>query len=390
MAPDARGPSRRALALLAGLLLVAGSVVVSLAAVEAALRFVPGLLPAGAYGGGVMHPELGMNVHGAPLIYNKVRRVTRQPNREGFLDVEHARAKPAGVRRIGFFGDSYVESAQVPLETVFYRQLGARLAPGVETLGFGVSGWGTVHGLRAFRAFAPAYALDTVVYVFVENDLGDQLYPLAVATRAPSSARPYAQLDDAAPAGFSERWIRQPGSESLAWRFAKLLQRHSLLAHVVQERIGILRSQGVSVRLDRAAAEMSEAAGAVPRSTDLPGTWPAEWAAQARELGRRVLAAWAAEAAAQGRSFFVLYVPRSEDQLRGAIAPDQTWKPWLERTCAELGIALIDPSEALHAVLAGGVPVYDDHWTPEGHRVIAQVLERALVTEPAPAAHVAR
>ena len=74
----------------------------------------------------------------------------------------------------------------------------------------------------------------------------------------------------------------------------------------------------------------------------------------------------------------MLYVPRSEDQLRGAIAPDQTWKPWLERTCAELGIPLIDPSDALRATLAGGVPVYDDHWTPAGHAVIDQVLEQAL------------
>jgi hypothetical protein len=319
-----------------------------------------------------------MNVHGGPVIYNKVRRVDRMPNRDGFLDVEHARTKPDGVVRIGFFGDSFVESMQVPLETVFHRQLEGALGPGFETLGFGISGWGTAHALRAFGTFAPAYDLDAAVYVFAENDLGDQLLELARASRAGSSSRPFARLDDGAPDGWSETWIQPPGERSLRWRIAKAFQRHSLLAHVIDARIALLRGYGVQLQAGRDATEMTRAAGAVPRSTDLPGTWPAEWAGPAQELGRRVLATWARQARDAGVLLAVLYVPRSEAQLLGGIAPDQTWKPWLERTCAALGLPLVDPSPVLRAAVEAGTPVYDDHWTPAGHRLISDLLAETV------------
>jgi hypothetical protein len=70
----------------------------------------------------------------------------------------------------------------------------------------------------------------------------------------------------------------------------------------------------------------------------------------------------------------VLYVPRGEDQLRGELPEDETWLPWLRRTGAELGIALIDPSDALRSRLERGDPVYDDHWSAAGHEVIAGQL----------------
>jgi hypothetical protein len=377
---DSVDRKRRGAALLAGVVIATASVALCLLLVEAVLRLVPAALPAGVYGSGVRHPELGTNVYAGPVIYNRVRRSTRVPNHDGFLDTEHERAKPAGVLRIGFFGDSYVEAYQVPLDAVFYRRLGAALAPRIETLGFGMSGWGTYQGFRAYRILAPAYALDAAVYVFVENDLGDQLYELAARTRSPSSAYPFAQLEDAAPDGFSERWTLEPGRESPGWRFAKALQRHSLLAHIVRERLALLASQGMHLRAEPEAEQMAQATRGVPLSTDLPGTWPAAWAEPAQELGRRVLAAWARDAAQRGVRFAVLYVPRSEAQLRGEIPLDQTWKPWLEATSAELGIPLVDPSEALREQLVAGRSVYDDHWTPAGHEVIATVLHEFLAT----------
>src|SRR5690606_16283720 len=196
------------------------------------------------------------------------------------------RAKPEGVLRIGFFGDSYVESAQVPLETVFYRQLADRLGPGVETLGFGISGWGTVNALRAFRTFTPLYELDAAIYVFVENDLGDQFLDLERAIGSKDSSRPFARLDEAAPDGWSEGWVRQPPTHSLWWNVGKLFQRHSLLAHVIEDRLTLLRAHGLQIRAKQEAVAMTRAAGAVPLSTDLPGTWPRKWAEPAQELGR--------------------------------------------------------------------------------------------------------
>ena len=349
------------------------SVLVCLVLVEAAFRPGPWFLPSGAYGAGERHAELGMNTHGREMIYNKIRYVVRTPNAEGFLDATHERRKPDGVRRVGFFGDSYVESAQVEESDVFFRRLGAQLAPGVETLGFGMSGWGTFHAFRAFQVFAPKYDLDVAVYVFVENDLGDQLYELA-RHRGAGSAYPFAELTDDVPEGFRERWVVEPGTEPFFQGFAKFLQRHSLLAHVVQQRLFLLRDQGLQVRADPMAREMGRAAEGVPDSNDLASTWPKEWADPARELAERVLRAWAREAENQGVALTILYVPRGEDHLRGKIASEDTWKPWLEQTCARLAIPLIDPTGALASEVDSGQSVYDDHWTPAGHQVVARVL----------------
>lgn len=200
--------------LIANALLAAAAMLALWMALELAFRLAPGLLlPAGDYGAGRRNEELGLNVHGSRVLYTKVRpAVLRDPNRDGFLDAEHDRGKPPGVVRVGFFGDSYVESAQVPLEIVFYRQLEDRLRDrGVQTLGFGISGWGGVQALRAFKVFGPRYGLDVAVYVFVENDPGDQSYELADAHRL-GSGMPYAEL---APDGASYRlrWTVEPGVE---------------------------------------------------------------------------------------------------------------------------------------------------------------------------------
>jgi hypothetical protein len=141
-------PARRTL-LLANLLLAGFAIGFVVVALEAAFRIVPALLPAGVYGAGRLEPELRMNVHGTRLIYNKAGYVVRTPNRDGFMDVDHERAKPPGAVRVGFFGDSYVESVQVPLEDVFFRRLAERAGPPLEPFGFGVSGWGTLHAFEA-------------------------------------------------------------------------------------------------------------------------------------------------------------------------------------------------------------------------------------------------
>ena len=94
--------------------------VLTLALIEVVLRFVLAM-PAGSYIGR-FDAELGMNVlESGPTLYGKNGSLSAAPNRDGFRDVAHQAAKPPGVTRIGFFGDSYVQAAQVPLETTFFR-----------------------------------------------------------------------------------------------------------------------------------------------------------------------------------------------------------------------------------------------------------------------------
>lgn len=365
--------------------LLASSLCATALLLEALMRLVPAALPSGVYSLGQRFDEgVQSAVYTGAVVYNKARRSVRHPNTSGFMDVEHARAPDPGVRRVGFFGDSYVESVQVALEDTFFRRLARDAEPQhLEVLAFGISGWGTLHSLLAYRDLAPRFELDELVYVFVENDPGDNAWSIQRAHRANYLRRPFALLDDAPP-GFRLRWIEGLDTHRLA-RWVRAFYDRSLLARLVWSRVLLLRSYGAG--RDRAAdAEMMGAAGAIPDQNDLPSTWPPAYTEEARELGRRILAVWLQETRREGRGFSVLYVPRSEAQLRGELPDRDTWKPWLLETCAELGIPLIDPTPELRAALEAGDSVYDDHWTPAGHAAVAAALERAWLPRAAEAA----
>lgn len=363
--------------MLANLALGVGTLVVALLLCEGVLRVFPRLLPLGYYGASRFDPELGGSVHSARGIYNKARFVMRDPNAEGFMDVDHERAKPAGVLRVGFFGDSFVEAVQVPFEQVFYRLLPARIAGHpLEPFGFGISGWGTLHSLIAYQAKAKAYDLDAAIYVFVENDLGDNLLDVKGA-RWGSSNSTFADLSPLPP-GFTVLQRTPLEQQGTGWRFAKRVQQRSLLARLVWSRVALLIGHGTTLRAAPEQAAMTTRAGPLPDQNDLPSSWPESYRQRAEELGRRILHEWRERAHADGRYLAVLYVPRSEAQLRGELAASDTWLPWLEATTRELNLPLIDPSPALERRLERGDSVYEDHWTPAGHEVIASVLEQHL------------
>lgn len=365
------------------LLLTVGLLAAVLAA-EFAFRLGPPLLPAGSYGASRYDADLRTNVHKTDHIYNKVRFTRRVPNSDGFLDVEHPLKTPNDVVRIGFFGDSFVEAAQVQLEEVFFRRLEEQLGAGYEALGFGISGWGTYNAMQAWRVFGRRYDVDQVVYLFVENDLGDQLMAVANPSGGLIFSRPLVE-PSANPSGYEVQWPEAPTKESLSRRFGKFLQHHSLLAHVVRTRLTAIARGGVSIGVRKEDVEMSGRAGKVPKSRDLVSSWPTEYADAAREVGAAVLRDWAQQVAAEGKEFWVLYVPRGNTQLQGEIAQKDIWLPWLRRTCSELEINLLDPTDSLRQCLEDGSAAYADHWSPAGHQVIADFLAISpAVKEPKP------
>jgi hypothetical protein len=374
--PAAREPLRSPLA---GLALALASLSAAALAAEAALRAFPAAIPAGVYGAGRFDPYLRMSVRSSDVFYTRAGVVRKRPNPDGFLDVVHELAKPRGALRVGFFGDSYVEANQVPTETTFFRLLPPLLAPlAVESFGFGLSGWGTLHALRAYEAFAPRYDLDLAVYVFVENDPGDN--ELGLSRHRHDAAMPYATLHDEAP-GYRVHEASVP-EPSLTRRIAKEVHRRSLLAQVVRVRGRLLLREGIRLAARPSDREMTsrapKQAGARPDPNDLPNSWPEAERRDVELLTERLLAAWMGAADSQGRGLAVLYVPRNQRQLRGVIRVEDTWLPWLREVCGRLGLALLDPSDALAARLAAGEAVYDDHWTRAGHEEVARFLAAEL------------
>ena len=111
-----------------------------------------------------------------------------------------------------------------------------------------------------------------------------------------------------------------------------------------------------------------------PNQNDLPSAWPVDVLSDAKLLTRRLLSQMRDEVRGGGRHFAVLYVPRGMTELEGQLRAGDTWYPWLAETLGDLGVPIINPTDALRARNADGDAVYGDHWTPAGHNVVATAL----------------
>ena len=104
-------------------------------------------------------------------------RERRPINREGYRDLERAREKPPGVRRILFLGDSFTWGASVLFEDAFpqrvERALGRR-GERWEAVNLAEPGMGTVQQASRLASEGFAYAPDVVVVGYVLNDSEDE------------------------------------------------------------------------------------------------------------------------------------------------------------------------------------------------------------------------
>jgi hypothetical protein len=117
---------------------------------------------------------------------------------QGLRDREHSVAKPAGTYRIAVLGDSYAEAMQVDLERAFWALLPKKLeacgfggGKKVETVNFGVSGYGTGHELLTLQNRVWQYSPDMVMLAFFPgNDVRNNSKALE------GEKRPYFSLKD--------------------------------------------------------------------------------------------------------------------------------------------------------------------------------------------------
>jgi len=225
-----------------GLVIAGLAVLLAAAAIEAYCRINP---PAGVYYGGSV-PDQAIGVRYRPsstIVYTKAGgRVESRVNRDGFLDADHAPDKPPGTVRVGFFGDSYVEGLQVSLEKRFFRLLPERIR-GVpfEYFGFGMSGFGTVHSYLNERAWGRTYDLDAVVYVFVENDPGDNIARINKNPR-----RPFAFLTQEEPGFGIDRSFEERNRllETFPYNVLRDVKNRSFALQILQHRLSLLPSAG--------------------------------------------------------------------------------------------------------------------------------------------------
>jgi hypothetical protein len=293
--------------------------------------------------------------------------IRRTFNSLGYLDVEHKQKKEKGLYRIGFFGDSYVEARQVHLDDTFFKVVEKGLdKDNVECIAIGQDGTGTLVGYLNSRRWSNYFNLDLVVYVFCENDPGDNIREIKGKT---SKFRPFAYLTKD---GFGIDYSNLALSRTRTYRVKQWISRHCLLFRLINNRLALLFKYGPKVKVSEADRKMATKAekGKVPDQNDLPSTWPTELKEYAEKLDFEIIRKWADEIKADSKKFAVLYVPR-ESEMHKETSQQDSWKPWLASFCRDSGIAFIDPTDSLLGMQYSGKAVFSDHFTADGHQAFA-------------------
>lgn len=303
--------------------------------------------------------------------------VVKTVNRWGYLDIDHERRKREGIFRIGFFGDSYTEARQVPYEATFFRQIESNLrADNVECLAFGHSGFGTLHSYLTSKKHMNFFDLDMVVYVFVENDLGDQIREIKRASDLPYAV--YKDGEIVIDNSFRERRKSRAG---LYHRLISYITARSLLVRTLRNRVKLLLEYGIKTKVteeDRMMTTRSKnEKGTIPNQNDLPSTWPAPLRDYAIKLASSIILKWKNEVERRSKIFAILYVPRGREWRKKTELQD-SWKPWLESYSKKNNINFIDPTESFFATERNGEEIYHDHFSAGGHKAFAEAFIRWL------------
>lgn len=375
--PSRNNEARKARKVFFSLVLAGASILVALLFAEAFLRVVP--IPGIGYNtfyfdeltGGHFYPN-------TTNIYRNARNevARRQVNSWGYLDREHTIEKPPGVVRIGFFGDSYTEARQVNFEHTFYRRIeellnDAGTGERYECISLSFSGYSTLQCYLESGRWTDRLELDWVVYIFSENDVGDQIREVRKMGKLPFA---YLEGDSfAVDNRFREDF------KNRARRYHRVLQylrSNSLLLSTVETRLRLLRSRGVKLKVTEAERFMAEKSHkkTVPQHSGVaPSMWPDSLAAYARELGERIMDRWILDARRPGRGFAVAYIPRLQ-YMGLPYGQQDSWAQWMDAVCRERDVAFVDPSKLFLAELERGGEIYYNHMTPAAHEALAKTL----------------
>lgn len=288
-------------------------------------------------------------------------------NAHGYYDRDYPYAKPPGVYRIVFLGDSYVEAAQVPLMRSFHKVLERALNeeaahwPGIprrfEVIALGHSGTGHESHYNILRERAILYNPDAVAATLCTNDFCDD-DPALQRERTLADGDVTPELRSLARHGYLglafalrrynelQKSLVTISPELLQWSAENIPRVEAgwgrTFAAVLAER-DFCRARGVKYALVYLCSELE-----LKYALDPTGTL----AALSRMHGRDSGIAWDVE--------------KSQRRVEGF--------------CREHGVYLISMTEPL--VLAQrqtGKLVYGDHFTFFGHEAAAGVLKAGLI-----------
>jgi hypothetical protein len=299
--------------------------------------------------------------------------VKRKINKWGYFDKNYNQEKNNSDTRIGFFGDSFTQAVQVPLEETFHYLIGDSLnEKKIETLSFGVSGFSTYQAYLTNIKWTDFFDIDIVVYVFFENDMGDQIRSIK---KEPTFPYPLLK-DDQLIADNSFKEIGK-NKTNLYFKIFDYLTANFLVFATIAERIKLLSEHGVKVKVDEKdrlmnSNKIDSTSIIYPPNlgqTDNPLQWPDSLKNLAINLEKAVLLNWKNQLEKKQKKLVVLYTPKS---IKTPATEQNSWKPFLEKFCLENGIPFIDPTDELMVTQQKGNDVFYDHYTKFGHQAVSR------------------
>ena len=286
-------------------------------------------------------------------------RVYRTYNSDGYADVNHKLEKPKGVSRIAFFGDSFVESFQVPLDSTFFRIISNELGKKYEIFAYGIGGHGTLHSYLRMKKFVKNYDIDLAVYVFCNNDIGDNLEKYNPWPRLTFAERENDSLiinDSLQNSYFFKN--KNFFSKNIFYNNSIVIK--TLISRAYLFKKYFLKNRNKNNNKDNIIKVSQKTA---------PSLWPTSLKKEAEELAELNKKKMQNYITEFNKEFALFYVPRGRQDYLVTTAMSDTWKPWLEKYCKQNSINFLDPSSLF---IKSEKKIYGDHFTENGHKVFAQ------------------
>jgi hypothetical protein len=345
-------------------------------------------------------------------------------NHLGFLDREPPAAGSHASCRIAFFGDSFVEAAQVPVEKKFHVLLENRWNAEnprrkLETMAFGYSGTGQANQLPWLELSRP-YEPNVIVLVFVSNDFANNNTWLEAARNGWHPfhpPRPFLYRDEGSAYRLLKpdpEWQKHllvqtgntPEERTKRWAYHKLEKNFYLYA--LLHKLWQLHANDASTWHSNLPLILATLR-AMPEEKGRFGDWqpPGDLDMDQMFYAERMppvfdealadteaaLRLWKKEADAMGIPLVILAThsveysaPRSNSSasLRRGISPDRQLRR-LEAIADKLGLPVINQAAYIRSdggeLKQASFP-HDGHWNAYGHMTAAGAIKQYLLAHP--------
>jgi len=312
----------------------------------------------------------GFNANATVTYRNKRGDYTkRKVNRWGFLDKEWEENKAPRTYRIGFFGDSFTEARQVQLEQTFFNIIEKNVADTtLECLSFGISEFSTLQSYITSKQYMNKFDLDIVVYVFYENDPGDNLKEIKKLDYIP-----YADLKNDTLIIDTSFINNNMYRNTLKYKLVDFSLRRSVLLNTLVQRSKLIHKYGIRIKNQSAITSPLQNNTVDIDQNQRPSTWPDSLYQKAQLIAKKIILKWNKEVVESGKVFVILDVPHP-DFWYLPLDKQDTWKKFLLDFAIKENINLIDPTSSFWKYHNSGCDLYYDHLTSCGHEALSRAF----------------